>query len=362
MRVLSLTANNFRNLCTLEMKPGSGVNVLYGDNGSGKTNLLEAIFTLCLGRSQRAATDSVLLHTDADVYRLQGAVELTPDTAEFAVAYQRGGRKKITIDSVTVRASELYERICLVASGPEDSEILSGSPSVRRLFLDLYLSQLSQTYLVDLTDYQKALSQKNAALRHEMDPTPFDPLLIAYGSRVMQERAQFLRVLGALSNRLYADIADGEELLVNYRPKVPVETNNDDLDSLKSAFESALGRNAERERVLQTSLVGPHRDEVEFSICRLPARSHGSQGQWRAAAISLKLAVYELLKRKRGASPILLLDEIFAELDSRRTECLAEMFSDAGQLFLTTAVEPPGSLLKNARRFRIVAGEIVEEH
>lgn len=361
MRVKSLTATNFRNFTSTELVPGPGVNVLYGDNGSGKTNLLEAIFTLCLGRSQRGAPDSVLLNANADIYRLEGEVERDGDTVTLAVAYQNRGRKKITADTVTIKTSELYERMSLVAAGPEDSEILSGPPSARRLFLDLYLSQLSQTYLADLSDYQKALSQKNAALRREMDPSPFDPLLVAHGVRVMEERQNFLSDVSNRAERFYRDIADSEELRLHYQPKVAIDPKAD-REAITAAFETALANNAERERITQTSLVGPHRDEIEFTICDLPARSHGSQGQWRSAAIALKLAVYEILKQKRNASPILLLDEIFAELDPRRTESLAKKFSETGQLFLTTAVEPPAALRDNTHRFRIVAGDVVEEH
>jgi len=360
MFVKSLTVTDFRNLHALELQFGSSVNVFFGRNGSGKTNLLEAIFTLCLGRSQRGAPDGVLINIDAEYYRLKGVLGSNGDEIELAVAYQKGGRKKISLNSVPIRAAELYEQMSLVAAGPEDSEILSGPPSARRLFLDLYLSQLSQTYLADLSDYQKALTQKNAALRREMDPTPFNPLLVSIGSKIMTERASFLERLANEATRFYGEVSDGETLRVQYLPRVPVEAGESDVGAVAEAFANALERIAPREEAAQTSLVGPHRDEVQFDIGGLPARTHGSQGQWRSAAISLKLAVYELLKEKRKVAPIMLLDEIFAELDNERAGRLVERFFEADQLFLTTAVTPPESLLGNARRFRIDRGEVVE--
>lgn len=358
MKVESLSISNFRNIENLRAEFVPGVNVFFGDNGSGKTNLLEAIFTLCLGRSQRGAADNILVKDDADTYRLEGHIDASSGGLTLAVAYQRGGRRKITIESAPVKASELYERFCVVSSGPEDSDILSGPPSARRLFIDLYLSQLSQSYLTSLTDYQKALTQKNAALKREMDPDPFDPLLCAYGSRVIQARKQFLDELTPIASRHYEDISGGEQIKIKYKPKVSWEGSESSLEVIEEAFRDALEANVDRERVLKTSMVGPHRDEVKFTIGDFPARSHGSQGQWRTGAVSLKLAVYEMLQQKRRTQPILLLDEIFAELDPGRAQHLMELFSEVNQLFLTTASEPPVTITNHVRRFRIAHGTI----
>lgn len=358
MTVQSLSITDFRNFASLRADFVPGVNVFFGDNGTGKTNLLEAIFTLCLGRSQRGAPDNILVKADADVYRLEGDISTAAGNLGLAVAYQHGGRRKITIDSAPAKASELYERFSVVSSGPEDSDILSGPPSARRLFIDIYLSQLSQSYLTSLSDYQKALTQKNAALKREMDPDPFDPLLCAYGSRVILARKLFLEELAPIASGYYANIAGGEELRIKYKPKVACENPAAELQEIEETFRDALEANAERERILKTAMVGPHRDEIKFTIGEFPARTHGSQGQWRTAAVSLKLAVYEMLKKKRRSEPILLLDEIFAELDAGRAQHLMELFSGVNQLFLTTASEPPVTIKNHVRRFRIAGGNI----
>ena len=358
--VSSLKATNFRNFEALAAAFAPGVNIFYGDNGSGKTNFLEAIFTLCLARSQRGAPDAVLLKSEADYYRLQGRVESAGREAEIAVAFERGGRKRIAVDSVAVRAAELYAQLCLVAAGPEDSEILAGPPAARRLFLDIYLSQMAPSYLADLTDYRKALAQKNAALRSEMDPSPFEPLLIACGARVIRARKAFLADLAPLAADRYQAVSSGESVATAYEPGVAMEPDETESAAIEGAFELSLGAAREREMATRTALVGPHRDEVAFSIGGLPARSHGSQGQWRTAAVCLKLAVYELLQRKRKVTPILLLDEIFAELDALRSRQLMEILGNGGQIFLTTAGEPPRSISRGARRFRIARGAIEE--
>ncbi len=358
MLIKSLSVTGFRNFTALEAHFAEGVNVLYGDNGSGKTNLLEAIFVLCLGRSQRGATDTVLVNNEFDVYRLAGIVEQDGFDHELSVAYQKGGRRRITIDGPAVRIADLYEQFCVVSAGPEDSSILSGSPSVRRTFIDIYLSQYSRAYLSDLTDYHRCLTQKNAALKSEMDPSPFDALLIEYGSKVMAARRKFIGDIGLLAREFYGRFADGESFAVRYEPSVAMNGAADDPRDIRTAFEKALAAQARREAAAGLALVGPHRDEMAIELKNLPARTHGSQGQWRTAAIALKLAVYELLRSKRRTSPLLLLDEIFAELDSSRASALIAAFDGYDQLFLTTAIDPPEALSENSRRYRLKAGRI----
>ncbi|MCB2230239.1 DNA replication/repair protein RecF [bacterium] len=362
MRITSLTATFFRNFSALSVEFAPGVNIFYGNNGSGKTNLLEAIFVFMLGRSQRGAADAVLVKQDEPYYRLEGSFEAGDARKEQALAYERGGRKRITLDGVTIRLAELYEHFSAVAAGPEDTAILSGSPSLRRQFLDMYLSQYSGKYLADLTDYQKALAQKNAALKNDMDPMPFDVVLAQVGARVMSARGQFLDDVGSHAGGHYAAIAGGESLITTYKPSVRLEDSDLELKAIEERIYAAMESHRDRERIMKVSLVGPHRDDILFEIAGYPARTHGSQGQLRTAAISLKLAVYHILKEKRRRPPVLLLDEIFAELDNNRSLGLVKAFEGFDQLFLTTAVTPPEELMAQSRNFRIKAGIIEEMH
>jgi DNA replication and repair protein RecF len=356
MQIHSLTISDFRNFSTLDVSFSTGVNVFFGANGSGKTNLLEAIYGLCLGRSQRGVADTVLLRDGAEVYRLEGDVEADGRRTQVAVAYQRGGRRKITVDGVAVRPAELFERFCAVAAGPEDSVILSGAPSQRRLFLDLHLSQHSRSYLKELVAYQRALSQKNAALKGRMDATLFDDQLIDYGSAITVRRAAFIRELRAAATPHYHEISGGEAFDMTYAPEIKVDTECDDLAVAKGVFAEQLEQNRDRELAQKTAVVGPHRDDLLINLAGFPARTHGSQGQWRTAAVSLKLAIYQMLTVKRRMTPILVLDEIFAELDERRMGALISGFGGFEQLFLTTALEPPEPLRTGATRYRISSG------
>lgn len=358
MYIETLKISNFRNLTSLELKLNPGVHILHGANGSGKTNILEAIFVLHLGRSHRSAAEAVMVAQDAGYYRLESNTVCDGRTCEVAVAYEIGGRKKISIDQVAVRIRELYQTFSVVALSPEDSDILAGPPSGRRRFVDLYLSQYSSKYLAALTDYHKALAQKNAALKKEMDPQPFNELMVDTGSWIMTERAKYLGEVSRMACDYYARIAGGGKFDTQYKPSVSVATDSQP-DQIQQAFRRSLSEAADRERITQTALVGIHRDEVVFSVNSLPARTHGSQGEWRSAAIALKLAVYNLIKERREARPILLLDEVFAELDAERSEALMQAIDDFEQLFLTTALEPPEFLRRSGVCHEVAGGQIV---
>ncbi len=357
MHLTYLKAVNFRNFSQVEVEPCAGVNIFYGLNGSGKTNLLEAIFLLCLGRSQRGNGDAFLLKENEETYRVAGVIEAAEASHEIAVAYQNRGRKQITIDGVKSRLPELYERFSAVAIGPEDSEILSGAPSVRRLFMDLYISQYSPKYLKQLTRYNRIVAQKNAALKDQLEFDSYNSLMIETGSEIIRARDLFLKVLQKLSGEYYERFSSGSRLKMEYQPSALRESISDEK-IVETEFKIRLDEVREKEKIIKTAMIGPHRDDIKFSINEFPARTHGSQGEWRSSAIALKLAVYNFIKEKRKFAPILLLDEIFAELDNQRSEALINSFADFEQLFLTTATEPPERLRRNAKNFKINNGEI----
>ena len=290
--------------------------------------------------------------------RIEGQIQYGDEINTVAVAYQQRGRKKITVDQVPIRIADLYDRYCAVSAGPEDTELLAGSPSVRRTFLDVYLSQFSKNYLQQLTDYQRVLAQKNAALRNEQTPDPFNALLIPLGVSITTTRARFLEQLAPLAAEHYNEIAHGSEFKMHYKASGAPDIGEVDNLQIKEQFEHKLESYAERERIMQSSLVGPHRDDIIFEIGDYPARTHASQGELRTGAISLKLAVYQMLAARRETMPLLLLDEIFAELDDKRTAGLVKAFENFEQLFLTTASKPPEQLNHDSRRFEIAHGTV----
>lgn len=367
MNITRLEATYFRNLAAARIEPGEGVNVFFGDNGAGKTNLLEAVFVLCLARSQRGARDVMMVgEGETDFFRLEGNAHLTENGGDvhLTVAYQKNGRKKVTIDGNPAGPSRLFQTSVVISMAPEDVALFAGSPSVRRHFLDLYISQASPAYLADLNDYAKALAQKNAFLKNSPSQfCPFDPILVQSGVRIMAARDRFIRFLQAQAPDYYRKISgrfgdDGQpEFGIVYRPNVPFETEA----QLPSAFQTRLEAMRKKEEILQTALVGPHRDDIDFSIGGFPARGYGSQGELRSGAVAVMMATAGFLEERRREKPILLLDEIFAELDDHRRENLAGLFGRLDQIFLTTAVTPPQSLAERARVFQIRNGNVLSE-
>ncbi|MCP4566293.1 MAG: DNA replication/repair protein RecF [FCB group bacterium] len=373
MQLESLKVTNFRNIRSTVIRPSEGVNVFFGDNGSGKTNLLEAIFCLCLGRSQRGARDIMMVgdgreREDSaephDFFHLEGIGRVGGGEVRLSCAYQKGGRKKITIDDNPARVSRLFQHFSLISIAPEDVALFTGGPSLRRRFMDLHLSQASETYLANLTDYNKSLAQKNSFLKNNPgQECPFDPLLVQFGSKIMASRQRYIHFLKAMAPGYYGQISGTDvkpewpDFQFDYKPNVPFEK----IDEISEVFQQKLNASRRKEEILETAVVGPHRDDIDFNICGFPARGYGSQGELRSAAVGMMMGAANFLESRREEKPILLLDEIFAELDDKRRENLARLFSSFEQLFLTTAVNPPNGLLKNSRMYRIQQGEIVQE-
>jgi DNA replication and repair protein RecF len=355
MFVKSISLRSFRNFSATGADFGAGVNIIMGRNGAGKSNLLEAIFVLLLGRSQRGARDIALIKEGSDYYRVEGDIDCDGYQAEVAVAYQKEGRKKIAVDKTSVRSSQLFEKFSVVTAAPGDVEILNGPPSRRRDFLNIYLSQASLKYLKVLSNYHKALEHKNALLRQNRlgNGNTYDDLIAKYGAEIMLERKNFLSDIAGAAVSSYGDFSDGQSLSLAYSPSVPISDDTKTTLDIEAAIKEKIRRNAEREQKAQMALVGPHRDEIEFRINGFPARTHASQGELRTAAIALKLAIYEYLKKARRRSPILLFDEIFAELDEKRRNRLLSVFGDFGQLFLTSATQIAELPTSECRYFRI---------
>ncbi len=363
-----LRLRQFRNFSELEQVfPPAGVAII-GENGAGKTNLLEAIYYLEIFRSFRGAPDEQLVRFGAEAFHVRGrfASGGSSRVQEVTAAFeQRGRRKRVTADgSEPERLGDALGQLGAVIFSPADVDIVRGSPAGRRRFLDIVLSLNRPGYLNALQRYRHVLRQRNAALRDARAAAAlhaWDDALVECGTQIMGWRGEWVAARAGAFARRYRLIADGTEADLHYhcgvraftaeKPDVGPAGRGENLDSvsqpdrLAAAFRSELERMAGRERERGVTLVGPQRDELVFSTRAttgdIDLREYGSGGQVRTAAIALRMVEADTIRERRGRDPLILLDDVFAELDRSRSLRILELLEteQPGQVVLTAPKE-----------------------
>jgi DNA replication and repair protein RecF len=350
VKIRELHVQKFRNHAHTDAVFGGGINAVLGENGEGKTNLLEAISYLCLTKSFFGSADGVVLQVGEKQFEVSGELETDSGLRyHVAVLYDHeSGEKSFLINRAPVeKFSEVVGQFPVVVLSPESGAITMGGPAARRRFLDFVIAQASKVYLEDLLEYRRVLRQRNRVLfdskvsRIEYPDLiePWDQELIDRGARITHRRSAFLKELQPIVHESYARIAGRvEEPTLEYLPSV-VHSEGGAEEELRAVFRQELKRKAPEEKRLGLTLVGPHRDEVELAIDKLSARLHASQGQHKTFVIALKVAEFLYLQSKRNERPMLLLDDIFTELDRHRSERLLALTESTGQAFITTTSE-----------------------
>ena len=325
MRVQTLRLVNFRNYASLSLRPDPGLCVLTGENAAGKTNILESIFLCALGRSHRTTRDEELIKAEESGGYVGVTVDTLGGTREIEMKLAAGERRKTLIDKHPMgKSGELMGVLNVVMFAPEDLTLVKDGPGERRRFLNMMLSQLRPSYYYALQKYNQALKQRNALLKEAERILPgmmdaWDEQLSVLGAGIMLARAEQVLRLGDVASDLHETLSDGREFLeVTYQPNFPLGEQTDLIDRLRAA----LGANLERDLRYGSTTVGPHRDDLLLTLDGDDARVYGSQGQQRTTALSLKLAQLEMLREDKGEAPVLLLDDVFSELDKRRQQML----------------------------------------
>jgi DNA replication and repair protein RecF len=346
--------------------------VFLGDNGEGKTNIIEGISYLCLARSFFSASDKNLVMLGENSFSVSGKIikENGIDYEILSQFDQELNRKSIEVNKEKIgRSSSMFGRFPVVMLAPDHSSVTAGPPVSRRQFIDFVISQSSKTYLDDLIEYRRILKQKNRILSDERlkqngsysTLETWNESLVSTGKGIIARRMVFLNEFQDLLAESYAQISGGREIPgLRYNPSFGLE--NEEPLEIEGAFRRALEKNSGYEKRLGHSLVGPHRDDYEFTIGGLELAKYASQGQHKTFLVALKLAEFRFLKEKCGETPILLLDDVLSELDDRRSQHLLETTAGYGQIFISSSDEHAIDWLKVAsakpRKFFIKNGEI----
>jgi DNA replication and repair protein RecF len=376
MHLKELRLLDFRNHHDSKFEFSPCVNILLGENGQGKTNVIEAISYLCTTKSFYAGGDSEALKFDAEMFEVSGAFELEHASDSIArVAYEREtGRKVFTINrQPQERFSTVIGKYPVVICAPENAPITMGGPSERRTFVDFVLSQSAPSYLAALMEYRRVIKHRNRILSDARDSGescdemlgPWDEQLLKLGSQIMSRRKQFVDEFQAYLQSAYEKLVGEEEI-----PQMAYEpATKDGVASSEEEFRSRLELGLQRLRSVEmkigASLVGPHRDEFSCAINERELRKFASQGQHKTFLVALKVAEFFYLKERCDETPILLLDDLFSELDERRAQRLLEFTASLSQTFITSTTlhlfDKTFEFGDKARKFYIRSGRIIED-
>lgn len=345
MFVERLALVNFRNYLKAEVNFSPKTNLIFGLNAEGKTNILEAISLLCLGRSFRTANNQELITSGDSFFLIEGNVVLECGINKNVVIHFKEGKKEIAIDHKRLTShSEIFGNFPIVVFSPEHYRITSGGPAERRRFLDLLLSQVSIKYLRHLQEYVRILKQRNKILQQmreglpirEATLEPWTENLVKVGSKIIEERCRFIDDFSSIINPTYREVTKSKDKL-----EVAIESSVvlNEKRRHEENFETSLLKVKNRERALGMSLVGPHRDDIVFKINGLDLRKFGSRGEHKSVLISIKIAEFKFISQKKEETPIFLLDDYYSELDNLREEKFFYLLDGLGQIFLTSPKE-----------------------
>ena len=363
MTIQQIELNHFRNYGQLSFSPHSGINIFFGANGSGKTNLLEAVHYCSLGRSHRINQDinAVMIGEKGASCHLRIQNRHAANEIEIRLRPGEDSVKTVLIDGKKVsRLSEMMGVLRCVIFSPEDLNLIREGPAVRRKFLDMMISQLSRPYFVALQQYRIAINQRSAILRQaKMNMSRPDPMIQDFENAmcqqsqiIFQERARFSSQVSDQAHLLYQRISgrDSENFQVQYRPSFSLDEQNPDQ------MRSALAASREDDMRLGSASVGPHRDDLHLSLNQKNMKLFASQGQMRTAALSLKLSQLQIFYRLTGDFPVLLLDDVMSELDLNRRMNLLDIM-DGIQTFITCSDEGDLSAYHNHQTYQVSSSE-----
>ena len=384
MRLLRLQLFDYRNFHRLDLVPGPDASLFVGANAQGKTNLLEAVYLLATMKELRAETDAQVIRREVTddpipVARVVGEAETAAGHLRLEVAIvgraqtadNSGGliaAKTAKVNGVSRRLSDVVGKLTAVLFTAADIDLVSGTPALRRRYLDITLSQVDRAYVTARSRLDRVLAQRNHLLKRireglsQREELAFwDGELARDGGYLFAARAAALGELATLARDAHASLAPAEALRIDYQPRLQGETAAfADAESAAAAYAHALARGVGRDVAAGMTLQGPHRDDLAFALDGLPAAGFASRAQQRTIALALRLAEARLLLARRGEPPVLLLDDILSEMDAQRARSVVDAVASYDQLLVTATDSQrfPDDFLDRAQVFTVQAGAV----
>lgn len=363
MEISTLKLLNFRNYDSLEINFSNRTNIIYGQNGMGKTNLIEAIYILGLTKTFRLGNEDIVIKKGKNIAKIEGLIKESIVNNYKIIISDTGKRIKINNNSIT-KVSDYITQIIIVLFNPDDLKIIKDTPMTRRKLLNIEISMINNSYVIYLTNYNKLLKQRNSYLKalskqniNESNPY-LDILteeLIDLGLKILEIRQEFIENINNYISDIYYKITQKGNLSINYKSEFKGKNKNQILN--------LFTKNISREIIMGKTLFGVHHDDIEFIIDTEIVKEYSSVGEQKNSVIAFKLAEIKTIESKLHKKPILILDDLFSELDKEKINNILNLIDKDMQTFITTTEidNVDKSLLKQSKIFKVTNGKIREE-
>lgn len=369
MNLSKISLINFRNYSKCNIKFNDKVNIFIGNNAQGKTNILESIYVLSLTKSYRTNNDDFLKKKGSDNYKIKGDIKVGKYFKKLSVVVS-GNDKKVFINDTNIKKiSDYVSSFNVILFSPEDVEIIKGAPSLRRDLLNIEMSQLYKQYIKNYNEFNKLLKMRNDYLKllytnGNGDYRYLDILtenLVDRAAYIYKERINFINKINSNISKIYKNLTNTDNLYIKYDSNIEIE--NKTIEEIKALLFEKYKKNINKEVINGSTLYGPHRDDFHFFINENDIKTFGSQGQQKMAMISFKLAEISIFQEVTNTKPVLLLDDIFSELDKTKRNKLVEYINNDIQVIITSndTVGINKKILENAKIFKIEKGKIIEK-
>lgn len=369
MKIEHLKLTNFRNYTDLDIKFSPNINLFIGNNGEGKTNILESIYILSLTKTNRYGVEENLIKFNELIAKIEGLI-VSGDLIKKQEVHVTKNKKQLFINNKEIRRNRDYiSNFCVIAFTPEDLEIIKGAPNIRRNMLNIDISQLHNNYISYLNEYNQVIKIRNEYLKKmnlngNSDIRYLEVInnnMIDKALKIYEYRYNFFDKINTYLPIIFKKITGLSDLKLIFNNSIGVD--NYDEDSIRKKIESKLKRNFHVELMQGMTLTGPHRDDFSFMLNDLDMKSFASQGQQRMAVIALKISEIYLFKEELGEYPVLLLDDIFSEIDSKKRNKIIKFLNDDIQSIITTTDinDIDNDLLKKALVYNVKKGKVTKK-